>query len=344
MLDGKCDGTYLVRRSANATDFFTLSFRFNNKTKNYKIFYNPKDGHYLNRNRRYDTLHDLVADGLVKNYIETHAAPIIQSMASKVKSDFEQSPYMTLNRRRLRDLSKNKPRKALKCNLPLNIEVESAAQSLAAASLSNIVDAKKLIEDNATNLNANTPSQGTSGTELFDAYYQPHKFKVHNFIGLNWCDFCKNFLWGFTAQGVKCENCDAVSHNKCAEVAPPKCVLKNERGVFGLDLTTVVTRYNCKIPYVVTRCVEEVEARGMLQEGIYRISGFADEIEDLKLALDKDKDKTDMSVFSNINVIAGTLKMYLRLLPIPLVTYQVHPAFIQAPSESTREKQKIPHD
>jgi hypothetical protein len=36
-------------------------------------------------------------------------------------------------------------------------------------------------------------------------YDKPHAFKIHTFKGLNWCEFCGNFLWGFTAQGVKCE-------------------------------------------------------------------------------------------------------------------------------------------
>lgn len=36
-------------------------------------------------------------------------------------------------------------------------------------------------------------------------YSKSHSFKVHTFKGLNWCELCANFLWGFTAQGVKCE-------------------------------------------------------------------------------------------------------------------------------------------
>jgi hypothetical protein len=35
-------------------------------------------------------------------------------------------------------------------------------------------------------------------------------------------------------------------------------------------------------------------------------------------------------VYDNINVIAGTLKLYLRLLPVPLVTFETHPALIKA--------------
>jgi len=90
-----------------------------------------------------------------------------------------------------------------------------------------------------------------------------------------------------------------------------------------------------QIPFVVRRCVEEVEARGMLQEGIYRVSGFADEIEALKLALDREGETTDMSetAYGNVNVIAGTLKLYLRLLPVPLITFQAYPSFMAAGRE-----------
>lgn len=79
------------------------------------------------------------------------------------------------------------------------------------------------------------------------------------------------------------------------------------------------------------KCVQEVELRGLLQEGIYRVSGFADEIEALKLALDKEGENADISeaAYSNINVVAGTLKLYLRLLPIPLITFQAYPNFME---------------
>ena len=45
-----------------------------------------------------------------------------------------------------------------------------------------------------------------------------------------------------------------------------------------------------------------------------------------------DGDQANMGpdVYDNINVIAGTLKLYLRLLPIPLVTFEAHPAVIKA--------------
>lgn len=107
--------------------------------------------------------------------------------------------------------------------------------------------------------------------------------------------------------------------------------LKRIRGVFGTDLTKLVAAHQCQIPFVVRRCVDEVEARGMLQEGIYRVSGFSDEIDALKMALDRSGEQANMSehAYDNVHVVAGTLKLYLRLLPVPLVTYAAYGSFIQ---------------
>ena len=86
--------------------------------------------------------------------------------------------------------------------------------------------------------------------------------------------------------------------------------------VFGVDLTTLVKAHNTKLPTIVEDCVREVEKRGtvysctdsffllfnnfhpvcykykslilgMDSEGIYRVSGFADDIEYLKNLYDK---------------------------------------------------------
>lgn len=344
LLNDACDGSYLVRRSPGASDYYTLSLRFNSRTKHYKIYYKPSCGHFLKEDfKRFETIHDLVADGLVNFYMQVHAAPIIQSMLSQTKSSYQQSPYMTLNRRKLRALS-NDLRKSLKYeNQPPNLDnVASVTVSLTTTTITNSTDAKALTsnEENMNHINANGQNQASAIDDIDDlpmVYKKSHKFKIHTFKGLNWCEFCANFLWGFTAQGVKCADCGFIAHNKCSELVPAKCLpdMKKIRGVFGSDLTTVVTAHKCMIPFVVRRCVEEVEARGMLQEGIYRVSGFADEIEALKLALDRNSEKTDMSetAYSNINVIAGTLKLYLRLLPVPLITFHAYPTFIESTSE-----------
>lgn len=76
---------------------------------------------------------------------------------------------------------------------------------------------------------------------------------------------------------------------KCSEKIPDDCVpdLKHIRGVFGIDLTTLLTAHNATLPFVITKCITEVESRGLTTEGIYRLSGFADEIESIKMTFDK---------------------------------------------------------
>lgn len=49
-----------------------------------------------------------------------------------------------------------------------------------------------------------------------------------------------------------------------------------------------------------------------------------------------DGEKADISVnvYEDINVITGALKLYFRDLPIPVITYDAYPRFIEAASES----------
>ena len=55
-----------------------LIFRFDNETKNFKLFYDGK--HYVGE-KRFDSVHDLVADGLIHFFIESRAADYIKKMA-----------------------------------------------------------------------------------------------------------------------------------------------------------------------------------------------------------------------------------------------------------------------
>lgn len=42
-------------------------------------------------------------------------------------------------------------------------------------------------------------------------------------------------------------------------------------------------------PFIIDKCIIEIENRGVDVEGLYRVSGFAEEIESLKLVFDKGK-------------------------------------------------------
>ncbi|XP_074756561.1 beta-chimaerin isoform X4 [Athene noctua] len=75
-----------------------------------------------------------------------------------------------------------------------------------------------------------------------------------------------------------------------------------------------------------------VRCSGLKSEGLYRVSGFTEHIEDVKMAFDRDGDKADISasIYPDINIIAGALKLYFRDLPIPVITYDTYSKFIEA--------------
>ncbi|CAG5128689.1 unnamed protein product [Candidula unifasciata] len=289
------DGCYLVRKSERAPDAFTLAIRFNNETRNYKLYYDGK--HYVGE-KRFDTIHDLVADGLIHFYIELRAADYIKTLSQE--SNYEESPYMAYNMKRKRMGKSGKGDTSI-----------SSAQTSSAA---------------------DTVDKSAPTLSITD-YEKPHIFKVQNFIGLHFCDFCANFMWGLLAQGVKCQDCGIEAHKKCSEKLPNDCApdMKYIKRIFGADLTTVVKAQKSLIPIVVEKCVKEIELRGIDMAGIYRLAGFHDDIEAVRMAFDKDVENADISAnkYEDINTICSALKLYFRLLPIPLITCEVYKKLIE---------------
>ncbi|KAG7239327.1 hypothetical protein INR49_029292 [Caranx melampygus] len=179
-------------------------------------------------------------------------------------------------------------------------------------------------------------------SDLAPKYEKVHNFKVHTFRGPHWCEYCANFMWGLIAQGVKCADCGLNVHKQCSKVVPNDCQpdLRHVKKVYSCDLTTLVKAHNTKRPMVVDMCIQEIEARGLQSEGLYRISGFSELIEDVKLAFDRDGEKADISSssYEDINIITGALKLYFRELPIPLITYDAYPRFIETAKITDPEK------
>ncbi|XP_044740576.1 N-chimaerin [Chrysoperla carnea] len=331
LLDTEPEGAYLVRRSSSANgQFYTLSLKFNNKIHHYKLYYENGKGFYV-REKRYETVRQLVADGLVTMYLELKVPTLLQRLDTAV--NYQESPYMTLNKRKLKILSKHSTKAANKTTITTSPTKRGDGQNNRPPIISVPTPAPTIGGFPYGSGGEITP------TEPLALFEKPHAFRVNTFKGLNWCELCGNFLWGFTQQGVKCEDCGFIAHVKCSNSVPADCVpdLKKLRGVFGIDLTNVLASRKATLPFVIVKCVAEIEARGLTCEGIYRLSGFADEIEALKMALDTDGEHADLSEssYSNINVVAGALKLYLRLLPVPLITFSAHPSMIQA----TRRKQ-----
>lgn len=58
-------------------------------------------------------------------------------------------------------------------------------------------------------------------------------------------------------------DCGFSAHTKCSEKLPPDCCpeLKSSRSVFGVDLTTLVRAKKTVRPFVVDKCIQEIEVK-----------------------------------------------------------------------------------
>lgn len=83
------------------------------------------------------------------------------------------------------------------------------------------------------------------------------------------------------------------------------------------------------VPGLVVRCINEVETRGLTEEGIYRVSGSEKEVKGLKERFLRGR---GIPVLANcdIHVICGCLKDFLRSLREPLIPTRLWTSFSNA--------------
>ncbi len=113
----------------------------------------------------------------------------------------------------------------------------------------------------------------------------------------------------------------------------------------GGDLTTRAIFEHKTVPWVVTKCLEEIERRGIYEEGIYRKSGAKLDIQKILVRFDHEvislekryrgRDKVDkikqlehMLQGCDIHSITGAIKEYMRKLPDPLISTDHYKEFI----------------
>jgi len=105
------------------------------------------------------------------------------------------------------------------------------------------------------------------------------------------------------------------------------------RPTFGVDLANQMTRDNVEVPPIMEKCCQAIEKYGIEIQGIYRLSGTVTKVANLRQRLDKDLESVDLDSpewSSDINNVASVMKMWLRELPDPLLTYDLQQGFIDA--------------
>ncbi|KAH6629449.1 hypothetical protein C7974DRAFT_413244 [Boeremia exigua] len=111
--------------------------------------------------------------------------------------------------------------------------------------------------------------------------------------------------------------------------------------LFGSDLSARCDFEKQMIPGVVTRCISEVELRGMDVEGVYRKSGGSTQVNQVRNGFESKEDYDISDPDLDIHSITSALKNYFRRLPVPLITFDVYDQFLEAGQlEDTKAQSK----
>jgi hypothetical protein len=109
----------------------------------------------------------------------------------------------------------------------------------------------------------------------------------------------------------------------------------DQNKVFGVDLAALMASKREKgreIPAVLEDTVEALIADALDLEGLFRISASNKEMDEIRAKLDTGQ-PVQFGTF-NGHVVAGILKLWIRSLPEPLLTFQLHDEF----SSATKDK------
>ncbi|POS86967.1 hypothetical protein EPUL_001119 [Erysiphe pulchra] len=109
--------------------------------------------------------------------------------------------------------------------------------------------------------------------------------------------------------------------------------------LFGSELCERADYERRQIPSVVTRCIEEVELRGMDVEGIYRKTGGNSQVKIIQEGFERVEDFDISDPTLDITAVTSVLKQYLRKLPTPLLTFDVYERILESSAvEDIRER------
>ncbi|NWW88468.1 HMHA1 protein, partial [Rhynochetos jubatus] len=147
------------------------------------------------------------------------------------------------------------------------------------------------------------------------------------------CRECNSYVY---FQGAECEECYLACHKKCLETLAIQCGHKKLQGklqLFGQDFTKASQSSSDGIPFIVKKCVSEIEKRALKTKGIYRVNGVKTRVEKLCQAFENGKELVELSQASPHD-ISNVLKLYLRQLPEPLMPFRMYNELMGLAKES----------
>ncbi|XP_029954675.1 rac GTPase-activating protein 1-like [Salarias fasciatus] len=145
----------------------------------------------------------------------------------------------------------------------------------------------------------------------------------------------------FGKMAVKCRNCHVVVHPECQQKfisgCPATGIATGKRASRD-SLEGFAPRTRPRVAQPIKDCVAEIERRGLQEKGLYRIPGGERQVKDLCEQVFQRKQPLQLSKVHNIHVVGGLLKDFLRRLKEPLLTFKLHPTFMEAAELQDEER------
>lgn len=154
-----------------------------------------------------------------------------------------------------------------------------------------------------------------------------HTHKLRKLRAPSKCRECDSLV---VFQGAECEECTLACHKKCLETLAIQCGHKKLHGrlhLFGVDFIQTAKDCYDGIPFIIKKCISEIENRALSIKGIYRVNGAKSRVEKLCQAFENGKDLVELSDLYPHD-ISNVLKLFLRQLPEPLMLFRLYNEFI----------------
>lgn len=110
---------------------------------------------------------------------------------------------------------------------------------------------------------------------------------------------------------------------------------------FGTSLNDHLASTNREISYIIELCVCCLVENGLHEEGLLRVGCASTKLRRMKHALEAQHVKTPLTTdYQDPHVIGSILKLYLRELPEPLLTYRYYDDFIKTVERHSEQDRK----
>ncbi|CAN9508824.1 unnamed protein product [Ophioblennius macclurei] len=167
-----------------------------------------------------------------------------------------------------------------------------------------------------------------------------HVFVSKTVIWTETCPPCNKRI-RFGKMAMRCRNCHMLVHPECKQKITNGCTatgIATGKKAFKDSLEGFAPSTRPRVAQPIKDCVAEIERRGLQERGLYRIPGGERQVKDLCDQVFQKKPSLQLSKVQNIHVVCGLLKDFLRRLKEPLLTFKLHPTFMEAAELQDEER------